>query len=330
MPGRFEPTQRLAHVLDVSPDLGGDLTPAELLEAQRVVTAPLIELDAGHWDPGSAATDDRMRGRLLGLLVVEGLIVREISLAGRTSTQLYGPRDLLGLHHGADASLPVASTLSVPGTASVAVLDDRLLAAMRRWPRIAGRFFDQGMVQVDRASAHQAISQLPRVEDRLVALLWHLADRWGRVRPDGVLIDLALTHEALGRLVGARRPTVSLGLQSLAERALVRREANGSWLLATDSIDALVPDALPAQSRSALLAPREASSAEAPVAPQPPAGTLDRDALRARMAQLRATMQERERRTEDALARVRTLRAAMAERRDRMPHRTREPVEHDN
>jgi len=35
--------------------------------------------------------------------------------------------------------------------------------------------------------------------------LWLLADRWGRATPDGTVLSLALTHELLGQLTGARR-----------------------------------------------------------------------------------------------------------------------------
>jgi DNA-binding IclR family transcriptional regulator len=51
-----------------------------------------------------------------------------------------------------------------------------------------------------------------------------------------VAIDLPLTHETIGRLVGARRPTVSLGLRELAMQDLLRREPTGRWLLATESL----------------------------------------------------------------------------------------------
>jgi CRP-like cAMP-binding protein len=79
-----------------------------------------------------------------------------------------------------------------------------------------------------------ALSHLPRVEDRLHRLLWHLADRRGHVRADGIVLRLPVTQEQLGRLVGARRPTVSLALRSLRERGLVRRGDADEWVLANE------------------------------------------------------------------------------------------------
>jgi hypothetical protein len=77
----------------------------------------------------------------------------------------------------------------------------------------------------------QAISQLTRVDRRLLTLFWHLAERWGRVGTDGVVVPLALTHRTLRQLVGARRPTVSSALRELREHDELVRGRDGSWLL---------------------------------------------------------------------------------------------------
>jgi CRP/FNR family transcriptional regulator, cyclic AMP receptor protein len=89
-----------------------------------------------------------------------------------------------------------------------------------------------------RLATTQAISQLTRVDRRLKALFWHLAERWGRVSGDGVIVPRALTHRILGQLVGARRPTVSTALSDLADRGELVRRADGSWLLRGDPPDA--------------------------------------------------------------------------------------------
>jgi Crp-like helix-turn-helix domain len=117
----------------------------------------------------------------------------------------------------------------------VAILDDRVLPALRAWPAIGSRLIARAARQAARAAEQRAISQLPRVELRIRALLWHLAERWGRIGASGVLVPLELTHEALGRLVGARRPTVTLALSELARTGAVTRRADGSWVLRADS-----------------------------------------------------------------------------------------------
>ena len=90
--------------------------------------------------------------------------------------------------------------------------------------------------RAQRLAVTQAISQLNRVDRRLLALFWHLAERWGRVARDGIAVPLVLSHRLIGELVGARRPTVSTALGELArDGQLVRRE-DGTWLLTGEPI----------------------------------------------------------------------------------------------
>ena len=77
----------------------------------------------------------------------------------------------------------------------------------------------------------QAIAHLTRVDDRLLALLWLLAERWGRVVPGGVLVNLRLPHRTLAGMVGARRPSVTTALGQLMTRGDIERRPDGSWLL---------------------------------------------------------------------------------------------------
>jgi CRP/FNR family cyclic AMP-dependent transcriptional regulator len=118
------------------------------------------------------------------------------------------------------------------------VLDRRFAAEMTRYPEITASLFDRLSERSLRLATTQAISQLTRVDRRLKALFWHLAERWGRVSGDGVIVPLALTHRILGQLVGARRPTVSTALSELAEREELTRRPDGSWLLRGDPPDA--------------------------------------------------------------------------------------------
>ena len=66
---------------------------------------------------------------------------------------------------------------------------------------------------------------------RLEALFWHLADRWGKVTPKGVVVPLRLSHRLLGSLVGARRPTVTTALAQLADDGRVLPYGLEGWLL---------------------------------------------------------------------------------------------------
>jgi hypothetical protein len=62
-------------------------------------------------------------------------------------------------------------------------------------------------------------------------LFWHLADRWGKVTKDGIVIPLKLTHQVLGRIVGAQRPSVTTALKTLTDRGALNRAPDGTWVL---------------------------------------------------------------------------------------------------
>jgi hypothetical protein len=71
-----------------------------------------------------------------------------------------------------------------------------------------------------------AITHYPRIDRRLLLLLWHLADRWGRVTPDGVRIPMRLTHTLLADLVAARRPSVTTAFAQLEDEGHLSRHDN--------------------------------------------------------------------------------------------------------
>lgn len=225
-------------LLDCHPDLGGDLDRVEFQRARALLTFPVVELSRGPWAP-EEAHDHATHGPAFACLMIDGLLERSVELGGHTATSLLGPRDLIGTRESFDGVDGARCRFLALTPARIAVLDDRFTACLRRWPSLAPRLNDSAMNQIARASIHQAVSQLPRAETRLLALFWLLAERWGHVRPDGIRLDLDLTHAALGRLVGAQRPTVSLALRDLAEEGELRRLPIGGWLLSQASAQRL-------------------------------------------------------------------------------------------
>ncbi len=226
-------------MLDFHPDLGVDLGPVELSHAARALVCPLVEIEVGTWNPARILSASGSR-RPFASVIVEGLAAREVSLGGHVSISLYGPRDLVGAQELDGSSPPVTSTFRALTPLKVAVLDTQFLACVQRWPMLAARLTESAVEQIGHGCVRQAISQLRRADHRLVAVLWMLADRWGRVGSAGISLDLPLTHEALGLLIGASRPTVSLALRDLMEAGLVRpRAGRAGWLLAPSSLEVL-------------------------------------------------------------------------------------------
>ena len=109
--------------------------------------------------------------------------------------------------------------------------DVRFVARSARFPEMTGEMISRALDRSRLLARMLAVAQLPRVDTRLLIAMWHLSERWGTVRPEGRVLPGFLSHELLGWIVGARRPSVTTALGELSRRGLVRRQDDGTWLL---------------------------------------------------------------------------------------------------
>jgi len=229
-------TQRRTHaLLDVDPDLGRLVADSRLPDARRDLQVEVYPLPNGPWRTAGAAGAHPQH---VGLLLVDGVLAREVVVSDTVSTELIGPGDVVRpwTMQDSPALLQLAVRWIALTESRVAVLDRRFGAALGRWPEVNAALIDRLSERAQRLAITQAISQLNRVDRRLLALFWHLAERWGRMTPDGVAVPLTLSHRMLGQLVGARRPTVSAALGELARRGELVRRGDGTWLIKGDPI----------------------------------------------------------------------------------------------
>lgn len=220
--------ERLVRLLDYDPTLADTLRPERRAEARATAEATTIQVGRG---PRTRLEIAGGRRSPYGVLLLDGLVNRALLLDGVVSAQLLGRGDLVRVEDEDEALVATATRWTVLQPLSVALLDERFLLSVRRWPEIVAALFGRLAAQEQRREVHRALLQLPRVEDRVHALLWLLAERWGRMTPHGVLLRLRLTHELIGQLVGAKRPTVSLALKQLEQQGSVHRRPEGGWLL---------------------------------------------------------------------------------------------------
>jgi DNA-binding transcriptional ArsR family regulator len=218
-------------VIDVDPELAEGLAPAEREIAARRLVAPAFDLPVGTWAPDERP-DTGINATALGLLIVDGLLTRAITLEGRTTGELLGTGDVVRPWDLEEAppSVSLSVTWSVHAPTRLAVLDRRFMAAASRWPPVVEEIAQRAVRRSRALSLQLALGQVPRIEGRLLVLFWRLAERWGRVTPDGIVVPLRLTHETLASLVAARRPSVTSALGRLAESGLVERR-EGGWML---------------------------------------------------------------------------------------------------
>jgi CRP/FNR family cyclic AMP-dependent transcriptional regulator len=295
-------------LLEADPELARHVTPEEASRARRAVTAPLLVLREGPFVPGEALGCGT---RPFAALVISGLIARELTVGGQPTLRVLGPGDIV--HAGAigPGLLRPDECYTATMPTRLAVLDDRFLHGVRHWPRLLTALVERSGEQLDSTLIQLAISQQPRVEDRLVALFRALAERWGSAVAEGVVVPLSLTHEALGRLMGARRPTVTLALKALANDGRLTRRADGSWLL-TDlderlDTDAFAPLAGAARPRLLADAVPHARDGEG-LLTEVRHLRLDHETLRQRMQELAGRSQETLAQTRELVARSRAER----------------------
>jgi CRP/FNR family cyclic AMP-dependent transcriptional regulator len=219
------------HLLDADPDLAGGLDAAQAQAAGRQLVAPVLQLRRGPWVPADDSPDGGPAP--FALLVLDGVLIREAIVGDLASAELLGPGDLLRSIDDPDHDelLPRRFEWTVLHPSRVALIDAELLATAAQWPALTVALIERAVRRADRLVVLQAITHLTRVDDRLLALLWHLAERWGRVVPDGVALTLRLPHRTLAGMVGARRPSVTTAIGQLIARGDVERRSDGAWVL---------------------------------------------------------------------------------------------------
>ena len=114
------------------------------------------------------------------------------------------------------------------------MLDERITALIGRRPQLVVNFSHGCCAGHDSGAYLMAISHQTRVEDKLLATLWHLASNWGRVTTVGVSIPFRLTHEVLGEILGSQRPSVTTAIGRLQEAGQVKRGGDGGYVLLED------------------------------------------------------------------------------------------------
>src|ERR1700709_69648 len=115
-------TPDMVRLLDVDPDLGLLLADSRRDQAERDLVVRTHKLPVGPWDVSrlSGASADHV-----GLLIIDGVLARELLVADQISAELLGPGDVVRPWQGASRAplLPVDAVWSVLSTVTVAVLD---------------------------------------------------------------------------------------------------------------------------------------------------------------------------------------------------------------
>lgn len=217
-------------VLKIDPDLGEGLQQGRSAAALRACRARVVEVRRGRWNP-SFAGEPAEHG--FGLLVLSGIICRQVVQSGCLGAELIGPGDLLRPwdRFGEWSTLPTSSQWLVIEAARLAVLDLGFARRASPFPEVAANLAGRALLRSRYLAITGTIVSQRRVDKRLMMLFWHLADRFGQTAAEGVHIPVPLTHRIISELIAVRRPSVTTSLARLRERGALERSGRG-WLLA--------------------------------------------------------------------------------------------------
>ncbi len=223
----------VVQLLEADPDLGESMPESARAQAREAIRIRVFRVPKGPWEPPSIDHGST------GLLLLDGLMARTLRLGPVSSAEVVGPSDILRPweHDLIPSVLPATAEWRVLHEARVGLIDGRATALIGRWPELSAAVSGRMLRRVRSLAYMMAAQQFVRVEDRLLAALWHLASMWGKVTREGTVVPFRLTHEMLGNVIGARRPTTTTAIRSLTSQGRLARNDERYYVLRGDPPD---------------------------------------------------------------------------------------------
>ena len=215
------------HLLQADPDLAEEM-PAEAREvATALIRVRTFKVPKGRWKP------PELDHGATGLLLLDGLMVRTLALGRVSSSEVVGPTDIIRPWENdlLPSLVPGVTDWRVLEQARVGLLDTKTTQLIGRWPELCAAVGGRLLRRSRSLSYLMAAQHFIRVEDRLLASLWHLASMWGRVTTQGTVVPFRLTHEMLASIIGAQRPTTTTAIHSLERQGRLARDERRHYVL---------------------------------------------------------------------------------------------------
>jgi CRP/FNR family transcriptional regulator, cyclic AMP receptor protein len=194
---------------------------------RRIVTR-VRDLARGPFDADAIIEDP---SDSLGLVVLDGWIALGLDAGRAQISWLIGSGDLVRPWDMQELSLTDNPAWQALTPVRVALLDGHFRQHAAYVPGVARTLVTKLAATTHWLLAKSLIVSAPMIEERLLLLFALLAERWGRVTLEGVMLELPLTHDLLARMCGARRPSVTMSLRSLVDAGLLRCPHRGCWVL---------------------------------------------------------------------------------------------------
>jgi CRP/FNR family transcriptional regulator, cyclic AMP receptor protein len=215
-------------VLEVDPDLGRNIDPAESEAARRACRRELLRVPRGPWQPPPQTAN---RTDLVAFIIVDGLLARELGLREYYMVELLGHGDVLEPPIVAERLRVTTETrLTAVSELVVLVLGQPFVGAAARWPALLTTLQRRLEAQRESLAILGLITHLPNAQHRLLLMLCHLAERWGYVTADGIVLPWPLNQRSWAGSsprAGRRSPSRCAGLKR-TELSAVARTGHGS------------------------------------------------------------------------------------------------------
>jgi CRP/FNR family cyclic AMP-dependent transcriptional regulator len=208
------------------------------MQLHRPLLAHVVHVPPGdfYWGERPEHSD-----QWLGLLVLDGLIVSKLAVGRAHIGCLIGDDDVISPWTMGDVSLTQEVAWLALRPTRLAVLDAEFNRRAGGIPLVTRALLSRALKTSQWLQATSLVVSSPVIDERLLLLFAMLGERWGTVTPEGVRLDLRLTHSVLSVLCGARRPSVTLALRSLQAAGLLARDRDGAWIMRRDAGDLAVP-----------------------------------------------------------------------------------------
>jgi hypothetical protein len=203
-------SERSASLQDADPRLGAALAAGGASALAHAPLLPVLRLEAGAWQPPSPVALGPQTARLV---VLTGWL-------RRTGGEIFGPGDALEPWDEAGGGWHVCTgaRLAVIGAAFAAGLEAaRDVAGAGATPRARTLRLAQPCGEGG--------------DERLLALLWSLAARWGRTARDGPALPPELDAVALAGILDVASDQTEATLAALVAHGALRLAADGGWQL---------------------------------------------------------------------------------------------------
>lgn len=229
-------SEGMVRLLDAEPSLARGIDLRALDDAREQLTVEVTRLAQGSWEEASKKPASPL---FLGYLILEGAFTREIVVSSRPSIELLGPGDLIRPWVVPDAleAMHVTDEWSLLSDGHVAIIGEDFHEQASDFPTILTALMDRVVGRARWLGFQVALSQLTRIDHRLILTFRYVSERWGVPAGRGVRIPIRLSHRSIAALIGARRPKVSSALTALADQGLIEQGSDGTWTFFAADID---------------------------------------------------------------------------------------------